>query len=315
VIAGEVLEPVGPSRVTGVPNRIVSLAPNLTEVLFAVGAGDQVVGVSSFSTYPPEALQRAIVGGDINPSLERIVGLRPDLVLMATTANQPRDAERLSRLGLPVYLSRAQRLADIPATFLAVGRLVGREEAARGLAEALGREVARIGAMVRDAPRRPVLYVLWEQPLLVVAGHNHVDDLLAVAGGENVAGRAPGRFPRYSMEEVLARQPAVILISSHGAQPRVSPMARWSRWRALRAVREGRIHAVDGDLILRPGPRIGRGLALLARLIHPERFAKVFTAEIAERAEANGIDPVVNGSRFATGAGRPDCGEEGTGAR
>ena len=273
--AAEVLEPVGAPRVTGVPSRIVSLAPNLTEVLFALGAGDRVVGVSSFSTFPPEARRRPVVGGDINPSLERILGLRPDLVLAATTANSLQDAERLSRLGLPVYVSRAQRLADIPATYLAVGRLVGREAAGRALAGTLEGEMAAVVAAVRGAPRRSVLFVLWEQPLLVVAGGNHVDDLLALAGGENVARHAPGSFPRFSMEEVLGRQPEVILISSHGVAPGGDPLTRWSRWGALRAVRDGRVHAIDGDLVLRPGPRIGRGLAMLARLLHPDRFPAI----------------------------------------
>jgi iron complex transport system substrate-binding protein len=261
----------------------VSLAPNLTEVLFALGAGDQVVGVSAFSTEPPEARRRPVVGGDINPSLERIVGLRPDLVLTATTANRPLDAERLTRLGLPVYVSRAERMTLVPATIRAVGRLVGREAAGEALARTVEGEVAAVVAAVRDVPRRSVLFVLWEQPLMVVAGGNHVDDLLALAGGANVAREAPGSFPRYSMEEILVRQPEVILIATHGTEPDASLQRRWSRWDTLRAVREQRVHAIDGNPVLRPGPRIGQGLAMLARLLHPERIR--LTTERTENTE------------------------------
>jgi len=252
-------------------HRVVSLAPNVTEILFALGAQETLVGVDSFSDYPPAATQVARVGTDLEPSFEKIVALRPDVVVTATTANPQQAAEAIERMGVPIYVTRTETLADLEPTVLDLGVLVGRAQAAHALAARIREGVAGVRAATARAPRVRTLLLVWSDPLFVVGKHTYTSDLLAAAGGANVAEDAGDGFPKYSLERVLRHQPEVMIVGSHkNDDPKQSPFAYWQRFPELPAVRTGRLHAVDGDLIFRPGPRVVEGARALAAILHPE---------------------------------------------
>jgi iron complex transport system substrate-binding protein len=236
--------------------------------LFAIGAGPKVVGIDRYSDWPPEAARVEKVGADIDPSLERIVALEPDLVFTASSANTQATVEALERAGLPVYVSRAESLDGIYRDLEAIGDAVGRTVEARALAASMRGRLAAIAARVAPRPRERTAVVVWTQPLVLAGARSHVGDLLRLAGGQNVADDSPQPFPTYSLERLLARAPAVLVVGSH--KDNAPPLAPLERLTALPAVRNHRLVAVDGDLLFRPGPRVVDGAEALMRLVHPE---------------------------------------------
>lgn len=246
--------------------RVVSLAPSSTEILFALGAGPLVVGVDRYSDYPPAARSVAHVGAEVDPSLERIVALRPDVVFTATSANAQDTVETLERLGLPVYVSRAESLETILADLRGIGGALGLEADATRLTAEMR---ARLEAVrQRSAGRRParVLVVVWPEPLVVAGRSSHVADLVRAAGGENVADDSSQPFPTYSTERVLEHAPEVVFVGTHsdGPAPSLAPILRLA---SLPAVRDHRVFTVDGNLLFRPGPRVVDGVEALAARI------------------------------------------------
>jgi iron complex transport system substrate-binding protein len=246
--------------------RIVSLAPSSTEILYALGVGDRVVGVDQYSDWPPEAAKVPRVGSDLNPSVERIVALRPDVVFIATSANSRELPLELERLGVHVVISHVETLDDVWHDVIVAGDAVGRHDAGVALVDQLRARVAATHARVAALPPTRALVVVWADPLTVVGGHSFVDDEIRAAGGENIAGDAAQPYPQYSVERMLARAPEVIVVGSHKGGPSVTPLTAHA---SLPAVKNNRVHSVDGDLLFRPGPRLVEGIELLARLFHP----------------------------------------------
>lgn len=246
--------------------RIVSLAPSTTEILYALGVGDRVVGVDQFSDWPPEAAKVARVGSDLSPSIERIVALKPDVVFVSTSANARELPDELERLGLRVVVSRVETLDDLWRDLVHIGSAVGRHDAAAALVERLRARIAAAHARVAALPAPKVLVVVWADPLTVAGGHTFVDEAIRAAGGDNLAADSPQPYPQYSVERMLARAPEVIVVGSHKGGPTIDPLRAHA---SLPAVKNGRVHSVDGDLLFRPGPRLVEGVELLARLFHP----------------------------------------------
>ena len=246
--------------------RIVSLAPSTTEILFALGVGDRLVGVDQYSDWPPEAAKVPRVGSDLSPSVERILGLRPDVVFVATSANARELPDELGRHGVRVVISRIDTLDDLWKEIAAIGDAVGRHEAAVALVDAMHARVAAVRARVAPLPAPKALVVVWADPLTVVGGHSFVDDVIRTAGGDNIAGDSAQPYPQYSVERMLARAPEVIVVGSHKGGPTLAPLTAHA---SLPAVKNNRVHSVDGDLLFRPGPRLVDGIELLARLFHP----------------------------------------------
>lgn len=261
------------------PQRIVSLAPSLTEILFALGLEDKVVGVTDFCDYPEPAKKKARVGGYLSPSLETIVALRPQLVVAVPDVTNRPLLERLSQLGIQVLGQEAQGLEDIWATIQAIGQATGTQaQAHRLVAEARGR-IERVQALTRRAPRVRVLFIFAYDPLVVAGGGSFFDEMIRLAGGTNVAGDSRVRYPKYSLEEILRRDPQVIFLPGrHRANADLLPAQDaaqpWRQWPGISAVRQGKIYAVNDTVLIRPGPRIAQGLELLARTLHPALFAK-----------------------------------------
>jgi iron complex transport system substrate-binding protein len=247
--------------------RIVSLAPSLTEALFAIGAGDRVVGVTEYCTEPPEARTRPRVGGMINPSIEAIVGLRPDLIVVSMEGNTRADFERLTDLGMPVFASNPRTLEGIRRSLAQLGELTGCAAGATALAGRLKAREDSLRAAI-PASRPGVVLALSLQPLIVVGAHTYLSELLALAGADNVGDRAPGTYPTISRESLAAADPEVILVMSDiGASP-ADALRLFPEWRTLRAARTGKIFTVNADLLSRPGPRAVDGLAHLIHVIH-----------------------------------------------
>jgi iron complex transport system substrate-binding protein len=243
--------------------RVVSLAPSTTEIVCALGDCKKLVGVDRFSNFPPEVASVPRVGNDTEPSVERIAGLRPDLVLGATTANSEATIRALERVGLAVLVCKDNKTQELFTNIANIGEALGRSNEAAVLVKQLK---ARLAAVHVGPARVKVLAVVWPEPLVVAGGGSLLSELMRLAGGENVAADSPQDFPTYSYERVMVRAPEVIIVGTHsdGAPP-LAPIERLP----LPAVRAHRVHLVDGDLLFRPGPRVVDAVELLAKLFHP----------------------------------------------
>lgn len=254
------------------PTRIVSLAPSVTEMLFAIGAGEQVVGVTSFCDYPPEARSRPKVGGAF-PNLEVVLGLKPTLVVAPRDFIRPDMAAKLDQLKIPLFILEAATLEDVLRHIQMLGRMLGRSEQADTVATDLRRRVAEIKARTASAPRPRVLYVLNSDPLMSVGPGSFIHQLIELAGGANVAASSPVSYPRLNLEEVVRQDPQVILFpvgDDEGIPDQ--EQERWRKWTALSAVKQNRFVRIPSVLLDRPGPRVVDGLEQLARHLHPDLF-------------------------------------------
>lgn len=263
--------------------RVISLAPSSTEIVYALGAGDLLVGADRYSDYPPAARRLDKVGGNLDPSLERVVALRPDVVLTAASANGQRLVDTLSRLGLPVYVSRATALDGVLDDVRRLGEVVGRAQAGAELAAGLRRRLDVVAERASKRPTVRVLVMVQSDPLIVAGPGSYLDDMLRIAGGVNVAADSKLPFPNYSVERVLAEAPEVVIVGTEpdqdAAQTAVTLARLEARLTALPAVRAHRVHPVDGDLLFRPGPRVVDGTERLAALLHPELAAELEVAK------------------------------------
>jgi iron complex transport system substrate-binding protein len=271
------------------PTRIVSLVPSVTEILFAIGAEDTLVGVTDFCDYPEAARRKPRVGGMIAPSLETIVAARPEVVVATSDGNRQETFDQLRRLQIPVYSVAPGSVENVLALVVMLGELTGRRQAAGDLADSLRRRILAVSARVGQLPRRRVLYVIWPEPLIVPGRGTLISELIRLAGGESVTADVTEAYPRYSTEAALARRPEVIFLARHGSERTGSaPITRekWERFGDLPAIRFGRLHVVPGDLLHRYGPRVVDGLELLARLTHPEAFASPTGGAAAHHGDA-----------------------------
>jgi iron complex transport system substrate-binding protein len=253
------------------PQRIISLAPSVTEILFAIGLGERIVGVSSYCNYPPQALSKEKVGGYTNPSLEKIIALKPHLVIGTADGELKPFVRKMKEMGISVYITNPQSVADVLTTIQNIGEVTSAQTAAEEVVAAMKKKIQNVKEKVQGRSRVRVLNVLAHDPLITSGRGTFVDDLISLAGGFNIAGQTREKHPRFSMEEVIARDPEVILLSSMTSQdPLTGQLQWWARWKEISAVRLGRIYVLDADLIHRPSPRIADGLEEMAKVIHPE---------------------------------------------
>lgn len=254
----------GPAR------RIVSLAPHITELLFAAGAGDRVIGVSDYSDYPIAARGITRIGGGGGLDMERILALRPDLVVAWQSGNPAFQVQRLRELGLTVFISEPRDLAAITRTIDRLARLAGTETAAQPAMEGFDQ---RLAALRRTVPGRApirVYYQVWDRPLMTVNGTHLVSDVIRLCGGSNVFADLPDLAPQISIEAVLARDPQVIVVAA-GQEENGSQLAPWRRWTRLAAVRQGHLYEIGRDLLVRHTPRILDGAEQLCRILDKVR--------------------------------------------
>jgi len=259
----------------GPPTRIVSLVPSVTESAFALGGEARIVGVSDFCDWPPAARAKPRVGGMVNPSLETLVALKPDLVVGTDEGNREETFVQLQRLGIPVYIVHAHRISEMYDLIARVGALTGRRDAVGPLVAGIQRRIDAVRAAVKARPAPRVLYVLWPDPLLVPGRDSHLTEMIELAGGRSITGGEPVSYVRFSIEAAVARAPEVIVLADHSTGASTAGRAAPEKWQALTsvpAIRAGRLYSVDLSVLHRYGPRVPEGLELLARMIHPEAF-------------------------------------------
>ncbi|MBI3594197.1 MAG: ABC transporter substrate-binding protein [Nitrospirae bacterium] len=254
------------------PQRIVSLAPALTETLFSIGLGDRIAGVTNDCDRPKEARRKPKIGGMANPSLEAIVSLKPDMVVMTNDGNPKVISDRLARLGIKTYIFKSRRLAEIPDGIREMGQALGAGPASEHLAGNIETALHDI-ALLPDGNNaseavlgggRKTLFVLWTSPLIVAGPGTIVDDAMKIAGLSNIASDAGVAYPRFSVETVIERQPDLILIGKMSDDMKTASKGFLASVNGLKAVKKGRI-CFMGDALYRPGPRIPEGMKELIR--------------------------------------------------
>jgi iron complex transport system substrate-binding protein len=256
--------------ITPDPQRVISLAPNLTEILFALGLESRVVGVTSYCDFPEAAKAKEKVGDTLRPDLEKIISLKPDLVVVSTSSQLENLTRRLDQLAIPVYVTNPRAVREVAASIRGLGEVTGTSERARGLAAEMESRIDAVERRVRDLPRPSVLYVLQTGPLITAGRNTFINDLINIAGGKSISGDETADYPQFSRETVVARAPQVIVApSSHGVEfVKESDLRR--DFATTPAIRSNRIVWVTPDLVDRPGPRIVDGLEQLAEGLHHE---------------------------------------------
>ena len=258
------------------PQSIISLAPSNTEILFALELGDRVMAVSEYCNYPLEAQNKIKIGGFSTVNIEKVVSLKPDLVL-ATGGVQEAVVEELGRLGLTVIALNANNIEDVFENIRLVGKATGQLEAARELTTKLEQRTKAVTDKAKDLPdsQRPrVFYEIQYEPLMTAGPGTFIDNLIHLAGGVNIASDAAAKYPVYNLETLIERNPEVIIISFwHGSIPAsVEGVKSRKRWQNVEAVKNNRVYGINADLVSRPGPRIVDGIEEMARFIHPDLF-------------------------------------------
>jgi iron complex transport system substrate-binding protein len=248
--------------------RIVSLAPYITELLFAAGAGDALVGVSEHSDYPPAARGIQRIGGGGGLDLEAIIALRPDLVIAWQSGNPAGQVARLQALGLTVYLSEPRKLSDVPNTLRRLGVLAGTAAAAGLEANDFDRRHAQLRQQYAAQSAVSVFYQIWEHPLMTLNGDHLFSDVVGLCGGRNVFDTLPALAPQVNIEAVLAADPDVIIVAADDQSPMLSG---WRQWPSLSAVRHGHVYALGRDRLVRHSPRILEGAGQLCEILQKVR--------------------------------------------
>jgi iron complex transport system substrate-binding protein len=258
-------------RSANAPARIVSLSPNTTETLFTLGAGDRLVGRSRFCDYPPEVRRIPSVGGYVDASLEAILALAPDLVVGARGPAGPALVNKLGSMGIATFFPSTESMAEIDAMIVELGKRIGLADRAVEVVTVLRARRDAIARAVEGEPRTRVLLVFGTSPIVAAGPGSFPDEMVRLANAENVVTTGAG-YPTLGVERLMTLRPEMIVNASMTGTPgeqgdgirRDDP-----GWRELAAVREGRVVAIHDEAVLRPGPRIGDGLATLARALHP----------------------------------------------
>jgi iron complex transport system substrate-binding protein len=251
---------------TAPAQRVISLAPHVTELIYAAGGGNRLVGAVSYSDYPPEAKQIPRVGDNKALDLERIAALKPDLIVVWRHGNAQAQLDQLRALHIPLFFSEPHQLDDVAQTLTKLGTLLGTSNIADAAASRYRQDIAGLRARYANRPPVSVFYQVWDQPLMTLNGTHMVSDVITLCGGRNVFAKLEPLVPPVSTEAVLAANPEAIFTASAGATKPDKPLPQLDRWRAwpsLTAAARNNLFAIDGDLIDRPTPRIAQGAAQL----------------------------------------------------
>lgn len=253
--------------------RVVSLAPNLTEIVFALGKGVHLVGDTDYCDYPPEAEQKAHVGGPVNPNLEAIAALKPDLILASGSINRPETVHALDRIGLPAFVTYPHSVEGMVASVEHIGAAIGAEKSAGVLAQDLRDRLAELQKRVGGSTPRRVLFVVWTDPLISIGTDTFIADAVRLAGGRSTV-ETKGEWPHISLEQIVRLQPDVLVFASaHGAETHreIDELRDRPGWRDLIAMQQDHVVVVS-DAINRPAPRMVDVIERMARAFHPEAF-------------------------------------------
>jgi len=250
--------------------RIISLAPHATELIFAAGGGDRIVGTVGYSDYPAEALKIPRVGSHQQIDVERIIALKPDLLVVWLHGNSERQLEHVRKLGIPFYFSEPKKLADIPTSIERLGMLMGTEQQANKVAAAERVELARLAAQYRNRPTVRMFYQVWGKPVYTLNGGNIMSDVIRLCGGENIFANLSIPAPIVTTEAVLLENPEVMMTGDRQAE-KSGGLEIWKQYKNMLAVKNDNMFSVDADLVNRAGPRLIEGAAMVCEKLELAR--------------------------------------------
>jgi iron complex transport system substrate-binding protein len=250
--------------------RIISTSPHVTELLFAAGGGRRIVGTMSYSDFPEEAKNIPQIGDNANIDVERVVALKPDLLVVWQTGNTARQLEQLARLGIPIFYSEPQKLEEVATSLARLGKLMGTEAAANAAAADYRARIAALAAKYARRPPVRVFYQIWDKPLYTLNGKHIASDVLRVCGGRNIFGHLKVVAPEVSTEAVLQENPEVI-IGGDQYDPKDKGLNIWKGYKTLVAVQRGNLFNMGGELLTRAGPRTAEGAARLCTRLEEAR--------------------------------------------
>lgn len=259
--------------------RIVSLAPHATELIFAAGGGDRIVGTVGYSDYPAAALKIPRVGSHQQIDVERIIALKPDLLVVWLHGNSERQLEHVRKLGIPFYFSEPKKLNDIPTSIERLGVLMGTEKTASKVAVAERAELARLGTQYRNRPNVRMFYQVWGKPLYTLNGGNIMSDVIRLCGGENVFAKLPIPAPTVTTESVLLENPEVMMTGDRQAE-KSGGLEIWKAYPNLLAVKNDNLFSVDADLVNRAGPRLIEGAAVVCEKLELARSRRTTKSSV-----------------------------------
>lgn len=252
------------------PQRIVSLAPSVTEVLFALDLGNRVVGVTSYCDFPAEAKTKEKLGDTLHPNLERLIALKPDLIIITTASQLEKLMQQLGELNIPIYVTNPRTVGEVVTSIRKIAAATGAAAKAEEIASEMDRRIANVEQRVKELPKPRVLYVLQTAPLITTGRNTFINDLINLAGGESISASETADYPQLSRETAIARAPEVIIApETHGTEL-VKETDLRRDFAVTPAVKTNRIVRVNPDWTDRPGPRIVEGLEQLAQGLHPQ---------------------------------------------
>jgi len=270
--AYQVTDEIGRSiNISPSSQRIVSLAPGITETLYALGLADKIVGVTSFCNWPTSALQKQRIGGFINPSIEQIVSLKPDLIIATADGNRPDTVRQLERIGLTVYVTNPSDTNGILRSIFHLGEITARKNAAAKLVRQLQKRLSNIEAQIRYKSKPRVFFQIGLEPLITISGKTLINEVIERAGGINIASNDTARYPRYSPEGIMEGLPDVILFAPMANDKEFTAVKNfWQKFEGIPAVKNNRIYPINTDLISRASPRIVDAIEKMALIFHPD---------------------------------------------
>lgn len=268
----------GTSPLPNNPNRIVSLAPSLTEILFALGLDDKIVGVTLDSDYPPAAQKKTKVGTFWQPDTEAVIAAKPDLVVTLQIEQQKSIADSLNRLGYQVLALKIEKIEELFTATQKIGIATGSEQRADELIEQIKGQLNYLKSKYSSTNKPKVLWVVQTEPLRVAGRNTFINEFIELLGGENAIGPTIQQYPPIGTEELLACNAEVIIQTSMGKTDigRQQQQAEifWGKWASLPAVKDNKIYVVDSDTVLRLGPRLPQGVEMVGHCLHPDKSIK-----------------------------------------
>ncbi len=256
------------------PERIISLAPSNTEILFTLGLEDRIVGVTDFCDYPEAAKSKEKIGGFSEPNIEKIISLQPDLILATSMHQKP--VEELEKLNVPSVVLDPKDFEDVFTSIEIIGKATGQDDKAAAIVGDLKARVKDVDDKViklTEDERPKVYYEIWPSPITTAGPGTFVNDIIQRAGGENIAKDAKKAYPQYSQEMIVAKNPDIIIFSHHGSSNQsAEDILNRQGWESIEAIKNNKVFYVEENLVQRATPRLVDGLEQLAEMMHPELF-------------------------------------------
>jgi iron complex transport system substrate-binding protein len=270
--AREVTDEIGRRvNITPAPQRIVSLAPGITETLYALGLDDKITGVTGYCNWPPRARQKPRIGGFTNPSVEKIVSLKPDLIIATADGNRKDTVNQLQRIGLPVYVTNPSDTEKILKSILNIGEITNSNDAAKKLVAKLRRRLNNIDSQTKNKIKPRVFFQIGLEPVITAGSGTLINEVIGRAGGVNIAYNDTARYPRYSAEGIMAGSPDIILFAPMANDKEFTVVKKfWNKYGEIPAVKNRRIYPINTDLISRASPRIFDAIETMAVIFHPD---------------------------------------------